>query len=242
MSISIVSGSIMVDEFGGVRVTEDGRLSVFDLIAVCAESTDRKYPHYTWNRLTVRFPDLTAKCGHFKFKGRAQKETPVVNKETALEILGLLPGATGRKYREIAAKLVLAYLQNPESLADLAVERMEQIGDIEGLERHKARVDGKVKRIQFTDSLRDRGVKGNQYATITNEMTKETLGMSATEIKLARNVKNAREAMDEFELAAIGASESLAKALMFKKKAQGFKECQTECLTASTSVKNALAG
>ncbi len=189
MSISIVSGSLVVDKFGGVRVTEDGRLSVFDFISVCAESTDRKYPHYTWNRLTVRFPDLTAKCSHFKFTGRAQKETPVCDKQTALEILGLLPSATGKKYRELAAELVRTYLENPEQLAEAAIARVESVCPEKldnlavSIKEAQHRVNGIIERNDFTAVCKLQGVK--DYAQATNKIYHAALGVSAKEIKQA---------------------------------------------------------
>lgn len=176
-----------------------------------------------------------------KFPGKGQRRTPVCTKEKALEILGLLPGAAGHRYREAAAKLVATYLTTPEALADLAVDRMVSQGDIQALERHKVRLEGKTKRCMMTLELSKRNVtQGIEFAQITNGMTKDITGQTATAIKVSRQVKNARDAMEAWELAALSASESLATALMIKKDSQGFFDCNSQCRKASQTIAGTL--
>ncbi len=187
MSISILAGSIVVEQFGSIRVTDDGLLSVYDLIDVCAEYGSRKSRYEAWKRLVAEHSDLSSKIGHFKFEGRAQKETPVCNKETALEILGLLPGATGRKYRQLAAKLVLSYLESPDQLAKAAIARTEAIAPdklddiIATAQEAKNRVDGVNARKSYTERLKERGK--DDYATATNTVYDAMFGLRAKDIK-----------------------------------------------------------
>lgn len=67
-----------------------------------------------WNRLCSEYPDILAKCELSVLRGKdgrkGHKPTPVSDKEGTLYIIGLLPGAVGKTYREQAAKLVLRYL------------------------------------------------------------------------------------------------------------------------------------
>ena len=71
----------------------------------------QKNPHQVWQRLAESNPEVVPKCENLRFPGRGQRETPVARtKEDAYYILGLLPGAVGRKYREQAAALFSRFL------------------------------------------------------------------------------------------------------------------------------------
>lgn len=239
-SLILTQGLLTVADFGSIRVTEDGRISVFDLINVCAEYKDRNSQYKVWVKLGGDFPDLLAKTTAYKFKGRAQKETPVCDRETALQIIGLLPGRAGRKYREAASKLVNAYLTDPEKLSNYAIDRLEEQGDTEAIARIAARTEGIVKRRQFTNTLKAHGVEnGYEYSNITNAMTKTCIGKTATEIKKEHGVKNARDIMSSLELMALDASESLASFLLAKNKANGYHECKDHSLKAAQIVSDA---
>ena len=74
----------------------------------------QKNPKQVWLRLKESNPEVVPKCDHLKFPGPGQRETPVARtKEDAYYILGLLPGAVGRKYREQAAALFSRFLDDP---------------------------------------------------------------------------------------------------------------------------------
>ena len=73
----------------------------------------QKNPKQVWLRLKESNPEVVPKCDHLKFPGPGQRETPVARtKEDAYYILGLLPGAVGRKYREQAAALFSRFLDD----------------------------------------------------------------------------------------------------------------------------------
>lgn len=220
--------------FGDIRRTDDGYFSVHDLIRVV---TNGKEDRKIWNRLTEQFPEAVAKCHTFKFPGRGQNDTPVTDKEGALYIIGLLPGAIGKKYREEAAKLVLQYLEDPEALAKSAIDRIE---DPEALERVKERAEGKQVRLGFTQTLKDRGVTGIGYATNTNAIYKGTLGTTAGQLKDTLQVTNPRDALSTTELMAIKFAEHLAKEKMKEVNARGNKETTACSKLAADTVGEAL--
>lgn len=109
-------------DYGEIRVTPDKRYSIFDVVEVVG---GKKNPYETWKRLTDDYPEVLTKCEDFKFPGKGQRLTPVVTKEGLLYLIGLLPGAVGRTYREDAAKLMLSKIegrldevvQKPDNLA-----------------------------------------------------------------------------------------------------------------------------
>lgn len=98
-----MTNSIMILDFGNIRVTEDDKFSVYDIIRVIG---GKKNPWDCWKRLCDEYSELLASCEEYKFPGRggAARTTPVTDSEGAFYIIGLLPGAVGHAYRERAAK------------------------------------------------------------------------------------------------------------------------------------------
>ena len=73
-----------------IRQTTDGKISVFDLIGIVGSQTN---PRKDWERLLFRYPSLASKVARYQFEGKGQRLTPVVDRETALEIIGLIEGS-----------------------------------------------------------------------------------------------------------------------------------------------------
>jgi hypothetical protein len=103
-----MSQNLALLNYGEIRVTPDERYSVFDVVEVIG---GKKNPRDAWKSLVEDFPEVVARTDSFKFPGRGQQLTPVTNKEGLLHIIGLLPGAVGRTYREDAAKLMLSKIE-----------------------------------------------------------------------------------------------------------------------------------
>jgi hypothetical protein len=160
-----------------IRVTPTGQPSVFDMIRVLG---GQKNPRDVWERLTESHPEVVGKCDNLKFPGRGQRETPVARtKEDAYVILGLLPGAVGRKYREDAARLFVAYLDNPAGLANSLVDRLSE----NEKERLEARLNGKRTRSCLSDNLKEAGVHTWGYGLCTNAIYEPVLGTDAKTLK-----------------------------------------------------------
>lgn len=162
---------------GTIRVTPSGQPSVFDMIKVLG---GQKNPRDTWIRLTEAHPEVVAKTDNLKFPGPGQRETPVAkDKESAYYILGLLPGAVGKKYREDAAKLFVAFLENPARLAADITDRLPA----DQQEWIEARLNAKRTRHTFADRLKEHGVHGFGYGRCTNAVYVPIFGSDAKGIK-----------------------------------------------------------
>jgi hypothetical protein len=237
-------------DFAGssIRVTEDGRYSVLDIIRFC---TGSKNPSQTWNGdkanratrqkgIVERFPEVIRKTDNFKFPGKGKRETPVANRENILYIIGLLPGAVGRAYREESAKVFLQYLEASPELAESVIDRATP----EDLKRIQKRLAGKQIRVQFATELYDRGVtEGWQIASCTNEIYKPLLGGTAKEVRQNRNLPvkaNIRDSMDSLELASVMFAEELATRDMKAKNAHGYPECKTITANAANKVRSVI--
>lgn len=171
-------GGLWTCDLGDIRMTVGGQPSVFDMIKVLGGKGD---PRKTWERLVETHPEVVTKARNFQFPGRGQRETPVAkDKESAYYILGLLPGAVGKKYREDAAKLFSRFLDDPASVATAAIEQMSE----EERDRLEARLKGKRTRNVFTDVLKAHGVVQVGYANCTNAVYVKILGATARQIKV----------------------------------------------------------
>tara|TARA_R110002110_G_scaffold406959_1_gene627473 strand:- start:320 stop:1075 length:756 start_codon:yes stop_codon:yes gene_type:complete len=169
--------SIWTCDSGQIRVTSNGQPSVFDMIKTLG---GKKNPRDCWASIVECHPEVVGKTDNFRFPGPGQRETPVAKtKEDVLYILGLLPGTAGRSYREQAAKLFTAFLDNPSSVAAAAIERMTE----DEQERLEARLKGKRTRHTFTDALKTYDVVQQGYAHCTNAIYVPILGSDARQLK-----------------------------------------------------------
>lgn len=234
---NIVTFSDFSDE--GIRVTPDDCYSVLDLIRFCcqyASGGERK----AWKRIMADYPEVVAKCHDFKFSGAGQRKTPVTNRAGVLYIIGLLPGAIGRSYREDSAKVFLQYLDASPELAESVIDRAKP----EDLVRIQRRLEGRKIRVSFTQVLQDHGVEeGWQFAECTNAMYRPILGGTAKQVRAVRGLSkkaNLRDHMDTVELAATGLVESLSARSIKEQDLDGFVECRDECDRNARKVKRIL--
>ena len=221
-----------------IRVTDDGRYSVYDVIKFCGQ----KNPWQPWKRLCDQYSELLTKSEEYKFagKGGAAKQTPVASRENILYIIGLLPGAVGKAYREESAKVFLQYLDASPELAESIIDRATP----EDLRRIERRLQGKKIRILFTTELGDRGVtEGWQFGKCTNAIYQPILGGTASEVKKQRNLPvkaNIRDSMSTLELSAVSFAEDLAIRDMRATNAQGFNQCHKVTQDAAQRVRKAM--
>lgn len=229
---------ITFDDFqdGEIRVTPDGRYSVFDVIRFCG----KKNPRDAWKSLTEGFPEVVVKTDSFKFPGRGQQETPVASRQNILYVIGLLSGTIGRSYRENAAKVFIQYLDASPELAESVIDRAKP----EDLERIQLRLQGKKVRLSFTRECQERGVKeGWEFGACTNAIYQPILGGTAKEVREDRGLPartNLRDVVDDLELAAITLSEQVSIRDMKRSDAQGFEECRATAFHAAQKVRKAI--
>ena len=219
-----------------IRVNENGYYSVFDVIKFCG----KKNPHDAWKSLTDQHPEVIGKTENFKFAGKGQRETPVANRENILYLIGLLPGAVGRSYRESAAKVFLAYLDASPELAGSIIDRATP----EDLRKIETRLKGKHIRISFTSVLQDHGVtQGWQFGACTNAIYQPLLGGTASEVKEQRGLAksaNLRDDMSNLEIASVMLAEEIALKKIETDNIQGFTGCRDASADAGNRVRSIL--
>jgi hypothetical protein len=120
-----------------IRQTEDGKASVLDLIRNAISGRGERM---VWKRLKEQYPEVEALVDDVTLRddvGRLNKPTPVVDLNGWLEILALLPGAAGKKYRKAAADLVVRVWKGD---AMLGLEIMLRDADSKNVARAKRRI------------------------------------------------------------------------------------------------------
>lgn len=110
-----------------VRITPDGKVSVFD--AIVAFRSNPGNPRRVWKDLSERHPEVVRLTDSFQFPGRGQQPTPVTDEEGLYQILMLLPGANAAEFRKWAASILTRYRQGDMTLADEITQRASSAGN-----------------------------------------------------------------------------------------------------------------
>ena len=214
-----------------VRVTEDRRFSVFDVLVAMGVSNNTKRAQ---EKLANIRSEVTDNIGYFKFPGRGQRDTPVATEEEIYQILMQCPGAVADSFREWAAGIIA----DPEKALDHAVNKYRSQG--KSYDWIEARLKGKVERRKLTDVLKAHGVEGYGYAQCTDAMNTALFGHTAKELQEARGVKRTRDGLDDVEVAALGLGEALARRDIISRNRQGNRQCAEACDDAGSRVRKAL--
>jgi hypothetical protein len=195
--VNAQDAALIIPELNGAKIrrTPEGKFSIYDLIRIAG---GQKAPHKVWERLQKPYPELLTKCqSEYLGEGKARKKSPVATMEDCLYILGLLPGACGKSYREKAANLVRRYIQGD---ADLGMEMIIR-------DHNKERVDRAKKRLLVCDTnkeaselARKNGVPPSQ---VHNDRYRGLYQMNASQLredgKISKN-KTPLDAMSTYDL------------------------------------------
>lgn len=85
------------------------RVSLID-VAVAITGHDANYSSQAVRQVCDQYPEVHEKIMDFKFKGRGQRNTPVIDVKGAIEFIFLLPGRHAARVRRQAAELLCRYL------------------------------------------------------------------------------------------------------------------------------------
>jgi hypothetical protein len=204
-----------------VRKTENGLYSVFDAIRFIAQKDNQRI---VWKRLSERHPEVVTDVTTFKFEGKGQKETPVADKQTIIEIISLLPGKVGGETRRAAIELLLKYIEAPEELAKAAIAKIvdgDKLRDVHEMAFKKYITQyhplmGEVKR-------RD-GVSPVTYQHVNTLNTRACMGAEPSIIRAERGGKTAREKATSEELSRLAVLQEMQCCGLRKANAKGHTE------------------
>jgi prophage antirepressor-like protein len=210
---------------------EDWWFSVVDVIAVLTDSTN---PQTYWRVLKKRLKEegneTVTNCNALKMKAidGKMRETDVLDTKGLLRLVQSIPSPKAEPFKVW--------------LAQVGSERLDEIADPEkailrGADFYRAKgyTEGWINqrlqtiemRKELTDEWKERGItKEQDYAILTNEMTKAWSGLSVQEYKKLKNLKkeNLRDNMTNIELVLNQLAEVTTTALSKREKPKTFEE------------------
>ncbi|AHH45036.1 BRO family protein [Mesomycoplasma bovoculi] len=211
---------------------EEWYFSVVDIIGVLTESND---PRDYWYRVKKRMSDeekseLSTFCRQLKLESSDGKKynTDVADTQGIFRIIQSIPSPKAEPFKMWLAQVGKERIDeiiDPELTIDRALETYLKKG------YSKEWINQRLQTIQvrkeLTDAWQDHGVeKGEEYAILTNEITKTWSGMTTREYKDHKGLKkqNLRDNMSTLELVLNMLAEATTTELTNIKNPQGLEE------------------
>jgi len=233
-------GDVGMDEKNKLVVFQDQKIrrtwfndewwfSVVDIVGALTESDRaRKY----WSDLKVKLIgegfEVSEKIGHLKLPAEDGKlrETDCANTKNMFRIVQSIPSPKAEPLKLWLANVGYERVQEIEN-PELAQSRMKELYRAKGYSEEwiEKRVRGIAVRQELTDEWSKREVKeGEEYAILTNEISKAAFGKTVEEYKEFKGLKkeNLRDHMDDLELIFTMLGEASTTRIARNKDAQGF--------------------
>lgn len=211
---------------------EEWYFSIIDVIASLTESSN---PRDYWYRVKKRMSDeerseLSTICRQLKLKAPDGKMrlTDVAGMQGIFRIIQSVPSPKAEPFKMWLAEVGKERIDeiiDPELTIDRALESYARKGY--SREWINQRLQAIQVRKELTDTWQDHGVKGgNEYAILTNEISKAWSGMTTREYKDFKGLKkeNLRDNMSTTELILNMLAEIATKDIAEAKNPQGLEE------------------
>ena len=229
------------------RDEEKFYISVIDIIAILTDSVEpRKYWNWLKNKLLkeeqfetssiTRQLKLTAKDGK-------NRMTDVVDIEGMFRLIESIPSKKAEPIKLWLAKLGKERIDeefDPEITINRALETYKKKGYSEDwINQRLKSIDA---RKEFTDELKNKGIeKAQDFATLTNILTKVWSGYSVKEYKELKNLKkeNLRDNMTNMELVLNMLAEVSSTEISKSSKNNGYDNVKSSVIKGGNVAKNA---
>lgn len=211
---------------------EEWYFSVVDVIGSLTESNN---PRDYWYRVKKRMSEeerseLSTFCRQLKLKSTDGKsyKTDVADMQGVFRIIQSVPSPKAEPFKMWLAEVGKERIDeiiDPELTIDRALESYARKGY--SREWINQRLQAIQVRKELTDTWQDHGVKaGNEYAILTNEISKAWSGMTTREYKDFKGLKkeNLRDNMSTTELILNMLAETATKDIAEAKNPQGLEE------------------
>lgn len=210
---------------------EEWYFSIIDVVAVL---TDSKDANAYWRKLKQRLiedgNETVTNCHGLKMKASDGKRrmTDVANTEQLLRIIQSIPSKKAEPFKLWLAQVGRERIEeiiDPELTIDRALETYSKKGY--PADWINQRLQTIRARKELTDEWQTHGVKkGNEYAILTDEVTKAWSGMSTRQYKNLKGLKkeNLRDNMSTLELALNMLAEATTTELTKSQNPQGLEE------------------
>lgn len=205
--------------------------SIVDVVAVLTESTN---PQAYWRKLKQRLTEegnqSVTNCHAFKMKAADGKMrlTDVADQEQLFRLIQSIPSPKAEPFKQWMAQVAaqrLDQMQDPELSIDQAIMDYKRLGYSD------AWINQRIKSIEvrkdLTDEWQRTGVQvGQQFASLTDIITKEWSGLTTKQYKNFKGLKkeNLRDNMTNLEIALNTLAEASAAELSKQRNPNGFFE------------------
>ena len=204
--------------------------SVVDVVGTLTESADpKRYWSVLKTRLKKEGAEPTTICSTLKMPATDGKMrlTDVADQEQMFRLIQSIPSPKAEPFKQWMAQVAserLDEMQDPELAIDRAMEYYRRKGY--GEKWIEQRMQGKQTRKALTDEWKRCGVKDQQYATLTDIITKEWSGFTTREYKNFKGLhkENLRDHMTNLETAVNTLAEAFTTELTKKRNPKGLDQ------------------
>ena len=221
--------------------------SVVDVVEALTESSDAK--DY-WYRLKKREQEsggveLSTFCRQLRLLSTDGKsyETECANTKNMFRIIQSIPSPKAEPFKLWLAQVGYERVQEIED-PELAQKRIKALYEQKGYSQQwiEKRLRGIAIRQELTSEWKKRGVdENNEYAILTNEISKATFGKTVEEYKKLKQLKkeNLRDHMDDLELIFTMLGEKVTSEIARSRNAAGFGENKDSAMDGGEVAGNA---
>ena len=211
---------------------EEWYFSIVDVVTVLTESGDYNTGRKYWNKLKQRLKaegsELVTNCHQLKMKATDGKRrlTDVANTEQLLRIIQSVPSKKAEPFKMWLAMVGRERIEeiiDPELTIERALDTYAQKGY--SPEWINQRLQTIRARKELTDAWKVHGVKeGQEYAILTDEVTKAWSGMNTRQYKNFKGLKkeNLRDNMSDTELVLTMLAEASTRDISKASRPEGF--------------------
>ena len=205
--------------------------SIIDVIQVLTQSDrPRKYWSDLKNKLKKEGSELSEKIGQLKMTAEDGKnrQTDVADTEQLFRLIQSIPSPKAEPFKLWIAKVARERIDEIED-PELGIERIMETYLKKGYSKEwiNQRLKSIEVRKELTDEWDQRGVKkGQEYAILTNEITKAWSGFDVKNYKKLKGLKkeNLRDNMSNLELVLNMLAEATTTEISKEKKPKSFAE------------------
>jgi hypothetical protein len=226
----------------------DNELWYFSIIDIIASLTGSIDPNAYWRKLKERLKkegnETVTNCHSLKMMARDGKMrlTDIADTETLFRLIQSIPSPKAEPFKLWLAKVGYERVEeneDPEKTIDRAISAYLAKGYSK--ESINQRLKSLDVRKDLTDEWEQRGIKqGQEFAILTDEITKAWSGMSTKQYKQFKNLKkeNLRDNMTNLELVLNMLAEATTTEISKKKQPETFEESKTIAKQGGTVVGN----
>lgn len=205
--------------------------SVIDVIEILTQTDrPRKYWSDLKSKLTKEGSELSEKIGQLKMKSSDGKfyKTDVADTEQLFRLIQSIPSPKAEPFKLWIAKVARERIDEIED-PEIGIERLMETYQKKGYSNEwiNQRLKSIEVRKELTDEWDNRGVKkGQEYAILTDEITKAWSGFSVKDYKKYKDLKkeNLRDNMTNLELVLNMLAEATTTEISKEKKPKNFQE------------------